>query len=212
MRSTLSDERRCTAKSKRSGERCKRAAIVGGSTCAMHGSSTRRAKKAAARRVAEVEAARAVATLGLPVDVSPTEALLEEVRWTAGHVQWLRGRVQELDELPRDDEGRHGLVWGETEHSVKVGGDDHGDKTVEKAAPSVWYELYTRERKHLVDVCAAALRAGVEERRVRIAEQQGDLIAEVIRRILADLRLTPAQAALVGEVVPRHLRAIGGVA
>lgn len=193
--------------------------------CRMHGGKTPGALAKGAARQAEEEARRAVATLGLAVDVSPAEALLEEVRWTAGHVAWLRARVQELEDralLIRPGEGEdpedigalgktsaHPLVWGQTEYSSKTGGEDWGTRTVEKAAPSIWYELYTRERKHLVDVCTAALRAGVEERRVQLAEQQGHLLAQVIRAILHDLGLTTTQQQLVATVVPKHLRAIG---
>lgn len=224
----MDPSRQCTATSKQSGQQCKRAATPGGKTCVMHGSGTKAARAAAARSRQRAEAERAVATLGLAVDVSPTEALLEEVRWTAGHVQWLRARVQELEERalmskPGDGEdpedigaldsrgtSPHPLVWGQTEYSSKTGGDDWGTKTTEKAAPNVWYQLYATERKHLVDVCAVALRAGVEERRIQIAEQQGQLFANALRAILGDLRLTPAQQQLVSTVVPRHLRAIAG--
>lgn len=156
-----------------------------------------------------------VVTLGLSVDVSPTEALLDEVRWTAGHVQWLRAKVAELGPLAEDAEAavadelryraRDPLVWGLTKSTTG----EHGADTY-AAAPSIWYVLYTKERDHLVVVCAAALRAGVEERRVRLAESQGELVAQVIRAILADLGLTDAQQALVGEVVPRHLRLLAG--
>ncbi len=84
----------------------------------------------------------------------------------------------------------------------------HG--TTHEAKPSIWYVLYENERKHLVQVCSAALKAGVEERLVRLAEQQGDLVAMVIRRILDDLDLTAEQQGRVGEVVPRHLRLVAG--
>lgn len=207
---------KCTAKNG-AGEPCGKWAVKGATVCASHGGRAPQVKAAAARRVEEQAAQAAVVTLGLPVDISPTEALLEEVRWTAGHVQWLRGKVQELEERPEvtiedadgnpvDVGGQHSLVWGVTRE--KSGGDDRG--TTQEAAPNVWYVLYERERKHLVQVAAAALRAGVEERRVRLAESQGELVATVIKRILAALNLTPEQAAQVPEIVPRELRMIAG--
>jgi hypothetical protein len=52
------------------------------------------------------------------------------------------------------------------------------------------------------------LKAGVEERQVKLAEAQGKLIEGFIRGVLADLHLSPAQAALVPTVVPRRLREI----
>ena len=52
------------------------------------------------------------------------------------------------------------------------------------------------------------LDAGVDERQIRIAESQALMIVGVIRAVLDELDLSPAQRAKVGEVVPRHLRAI----
>jgi hypothetical protein len=159
-------------------------------------------KAAAERRLAEKDAkeqmVKAVRTLGLPVDVDPGKALLDEIHWTAGHVAWLREKVQELE---ADD-----LVWGKTQHDDGVGPQGVVDVTTEKAAPSVWYELYMKEREHLAKVCALALRAGIEERKVKLAESQGALVADVIRRILAALGLTPEQQALVPQIVPEQLR------
>ena len=86
----------CTSHAKTTGKPCHNPPMTGQAVCRMHGGSAAQNRRAAARRVAEQQAAHAVQTLGLPVDISPTEALLEEVRWTAGHVQWLRARVQEL--------------------------------------------------------------------------------------------------------------------
>lgn len=197
---------RCTAKAKSTGVQCARYAIEGASTCRVHGSGSRKAKAAAARRVEEAKAAReaekAVTTLGLSRDVSPSEALLEEVRWTAGHVDWLRDRVREVE---RDE-----LVWGKTKVKDGFGPMGPSAETTEGATPSVWYDLYEKERKHLVVVCAAALRAGVDERRVRLAEAQGAQVAEVIRAILDDLGLTLEQQQKVGTVVPARLRLLAG--
>ena len=209
---------KCKATAKGTGQRCQAWAMAGSEVCRVHGGRAPQVKAAAARRLAAQAAEQAVRTLGLAADISPTEALLEEVRWTAGHVAWLRGRVQELAEEPThrrvtfdgEDEdlletpGQRGaLTWGTTK--VKTGGDDAG--TTQEAKPSIWYELYARERTHLIRVCDAAIRAGVEERRVRLAEQQGDLLALAVRRILEAFGL--ADDPRVPEVVPGVLREIG---
>lgn len=206
---------------------CGQPPITGTDACRFHGGSAPQVRRAAAVNAAEAEAARQVATLGLRLDVSPTDALLEEVQWTAGHVAWLRQRVQELgpqvDSIESNLDGseaqltsrhpnhaKHGLTWGTKQWTDKHT-DDGGETTsIEAAGPSVWYQLYAKERDHLVAVCSAALKAGVEERRVRLAEQQGDLVAEVIRRILDALNLTPEQQQLVPVVVPQQLRLIAG--
>jgi hypothetical protein len=143
---------------------------------------------------------------GGPIDTTPTEALLDTVKWTAGYVGWLReqvaGKPDEDGTAPRDDE----LVWGKTRE--KSGGEDWGSTF--EAKPSVWLQLLGEWSDRLVKVCDTAIRAGIEERRVRIAEQQGALVADVIRKVLDDLELTPEQAARAGEVVPRRLRLLAG--
>jgi hypothetical protein len=137
-------------------------------------------------------------TLGLPREIDPGQALLEEVWRTAGAVAWLEAKVHELGE---DD-----LVWGMTKR--KDGGDDRG--TTYEAKPSIWYELWVRERKHLTEVCDKTLRAGVEERTMRLAESFGQQIHGFLDGVFRDLHLSAAQQKLVPTVVPRHLRAIDG--
>ena len=83
----------------------------------------------------------------------------------------------------------------------------------------VLLELYECERRHLVAVTTAALSAGIEERRVQMAEQQGALVAGVISRALSGIlsrlielglaeELRAQLPVMVGEVVPRELRAL----
>jgi hypothetical protein len=153
-------------------------------------------RAAAERRLAERDALLALETFGLPRSVAPQDALLEEVHRTAGAVEWLGAVVAGLE---RDE-----VVWGLTR--VKDGGDDHG--STHEAGVNVWVKLWMEQRGHLVKVCAAAIAAGIEERRVRLAEGQGQLLATVIRNVLGDLALTAEQQALVATVVPRHLHAV----
>lgn len=193
----------CGAK-KRDGNPCGAPPIKGGKRCVRHGGKAPQVQAAAARRRAEAEVkeqmVKAVRTLGLPIDVDPGKALLDEIHWTAGHVAWLREKVQELE--------ADALVWGKTQTDQGTGPQGPVDVTTEKADPSVWYELYLKEREHLAKVCSLALRAGIEERKVKLAESQGLLVADVIRRILGALGLTPEQQLLVPEIVPRELRAL----
>ncbi len=169
---------------------------VGVGACKLHGGSSE--SHAVAARMEQ--ARRAVATYGLPREVDPAAALLEEVHRTAGHVAWLHQKVQEIDEAD--------LVWGVVEEVDKGSGEFTGTDTTSAAKPNIWLELYHRERKHLVDVTKAALAAGIAERQVRLAEQQGALIVGVLQRIFDDLNLTAEQQELIPTVVPRHLRAV----
>lgn len=198
--------RRCKARAKGTGDRCAKRAMEGQEVCGTHGGRAPAAKAKGQARAAEARAKAEVVKFGLQVAVSPSEALLDELRWTAGHVEYLRQKVQALTDTA--------LVQGVT----KVVDDPvKGRIQTIEAAESLWYTLYLKERRHLVEVAAAAVRAGVEERRIEIAEQQGLLVAGVVRRILdgvltalleRGLDPRPFWDSLTGEIVPREFRAI----
>lgn len=177
-------DRRCQATSKRSGEQCGKWAIKGLTVCRMHGGGTQRAKAAAARNVQLATAQAAVVTYGLDEDVDPLDALEAELRRTAGAVAYLQGLVQTLD--------APGLG-----QSTRASG----------RVPSVWVELYQRERKHLTEVAATCLRVGLEERRVALAEQTGAIVADLLRKVVVDLGHDPADENVRG-IVRRHLLAV----
>ncbi len=172
--------------------------------CPAHGGAAPQVKAAGQRRAAAELVRRATATYGLSVEVDPRDALLQEVHRTAGHVAWLAERVEAI--------AAEDLVWGKVEEVDLPPGENHdgGLRIKHASAPNAWLKLYQEERRHLADVCKTAIAAGIEERRVQLAEQQGAMLAWAIRAILADLDLTPAQQALVPSVVPRHLRAVAG--
>lgn len=189
---------RCTGHS-RQGRPCGNWPIRGLDKCRMHsGKRGAEAKADGERALQHRQAEQAVATYGLPRDVDPHTALAEEVARTAGHVAWLGAKIRELE----DDE----LVWGTTEQTDKGATEFPGTDTTSEAKPSVWVKLYQDERAHLTRVAKAAVDAGVEERRVQLAEQQGELIAKVIRGVLDDLGVGDRED--VPRVVRRHLTAV----
>lgn len=197
--------RRCWARSKKTQDQCGGVAMAGQNVCRYHGGAAAQSLKAGEQRVAEEKARALVETYGRKIETTATEALLDEVKYTAGHVAWLRERVREID-ADAEAGAENALVWGITRK--KSGGDDHG--VTEEAAPNIFLKLYQQERTHLVKVCSEAIRAGIEERRIKLAEQEGALVAQAIRAILGELDLTAEQQARVPEVVPRHLRALSG--
>lgn len=179
-------DRFCGAKKRQGEGNCRRPAGWGTShpgigRCKLHGGSTPDQVKHANGQ----KAAAAVVTFGLPREVNPQVALLEEVHRTAGIVAFL------------DRE----LAASTVEQLVG-----------ERAA---WVALHQAERAHAVKVAKAAIDAGIAEREVRLAEEQGHQIATVLRDVLADaMRWLLAQgiaADLLGrlqaEVVPGIVRA-----
>jgi hypothetical protein len=170
-----SQRRHCKARSKRSGKRCRAWAIKGGKVCVSHGGAAGQVRAKADERLAQAAASQAVARYGLPREVDPHSALLEELWRTNGYVAWL-----EL-ELGQDESRR---------------------------VEGVWPQRLLEERRHFHGVARDCIRAGIEERRVTLAEQQGALLAQVIRGVLSDLGVLDRRE--VPSVVRKHLALVSG--
>lgn len=199
MESAPTGKPKCTGR-RTNGEPCTKWPMKGQKVCRNHGGASPQARAAAEARIQVAEAAKAVKTFGLPREVDPRDALLEEVHRTAGAVAWLHEQVQAL----RTED----VVWGVTEEVTKDAGEFPGVDTTRAAKVNVWVELWRLERAHLVKVCKEAIGAGLEERRVKLAEQQGAMLAGVIKAILGDLDLSPDQQVKAARVVPMRLRSV----
>ena len=184
----------------RSGGQCGRPAgwgtdHRGTGRCRLHGGATPNHQLAHQRD----QARQAVETLGLPVDVDPHTALLDEVHRTAGHVDWLGEVVAQLD--------REQLVHGTT-RAVRF--PDGGRLVEARAGANVWVRLYQAERAHLVRVSKAAIDTGVAERQVALAEQQAAMLAQAVAAILVDVGLDPADEHVRAAVRHRLAQAAAG--
>lgn len=202
---------RCSAHT-RKGKPCGQPAMSGQTVCKMHGGMAPQSLAAAERRALERDAIKSLESFGVPVVVDPHTALLQELHRTAGAVQWLGAIVADLEQSD--------ISWGKTRD--KTGGEDAG--TTHEAGRNVWVVLWQDERKHLTSVASACARAGIEERRVTLAEEQGRMLAGVIQRILTGLFdalvaelgehvaarvvFESAWPQLVGQIVPAELRAV----
>lgn len=162
--------------------------------CRKHGGKAPQSLAAVERRRQERRALLAAETFGLPVERDPHTALLEELYRTVGAVEWLGAVVSDLD--------RSEVTWGKTETLDKQASDFPGTDTKHAASVNVWVELWQRERKHLVAVSKACIDAGIEERRVRLAESQGVMLATVIRSVVG--ALYEALVAAIGEHAASH--------
>lgn len=189
---------RCKAH-RRDGDQCGSFAVKDSTVCRMHGGTSPLAKAGAKRRRQERKAAETARLFAVPADVSPSQALIELVQWTAGEVNYWRAEVQQVA-----DHDPAKLTAGLTK-IVETG--DTKQRTVE-TTPHIAYKMLTGAQDRLERYATAALRAGVEERRVRLAEDQGAEVAGVIRRILERLDLLEWQAELVPVIVPEELRAL----
>lgn len=169
--------RKCRGHSKRDGVHCGDWAAKGSDVCRRHGAAAPQVKAAAQRRLAEAKAEKALATYGTPVEVEPHAALMKVLHLTAGHVEWLATLIAGLDHGEEEtDDGRR-LRSGLRQFS-------HGKGAWET---SVWVDMYRDERRLLAQVAKDCISAGIEERRVRVAEQQAELIAKAFREFAVAL-------------------------
>lgn len=175
---------------------CTQRPMTGQEICYTHGGAAKQNRQAAARRRAEQEARQIMATFGdEPTTTDPVEGLHLAICWARTHMDWLRRQVQRL--YP------DAVVFGD--HKVTES-DTKGLTLEQRAEVHAWVKLYNEERDRFVNYCAKAISAGLAEREVRLEEERGALIAEIIRAILADLELTPEQQEQALTVVPQHLR------
>jgi hypothetical protein len=186
-------KRQCVATSTRSGERCRKAPVRGATVCATHGGSVGRVKAAAARRVAEADAAAAAGKYGAPVQTTAGEALRDELERTAGIVSWLTGRVQALDEAD--------LTWGTEKQVVRQAGQGAtaGQPAVEitkSGRPHVYVAMLERERHHLAGVAAEMARIGIEAHMARETERAGSRILAVLEAYALALGHDPRDLAV----------------
>lgn len=192
--------RRCKAKSSKTGKPCQRWAVTGADICPAHGAGAPQVKARIERDKAEREARLAVELWGGRSDVHPAEALLELTQRKALEVEFWRARVHAIQQ---DDEPA--LTWSTTKE--KLGGEDRG--TTKEAKPHVALQLLHKAEAQLAEFAAAALKAGVDERLVRVAESTAGQFRHVIERVLTDARLgITTDQATRDSVVSDALRAV----
>jgi hypothetical protein len=180
----------------RRGKACTKSPMHGQQVCDTHGGKAPRAKAAAEVRLVQAQVATLAASLADPVDGEdrdPGEIIYDSIRVQTRLVAYFWQRVCALD--PR------ALIWGKTKE--KIGGDDGGITFEPKA--HAWFVLWrdaVRERDRL---CIEAIRVGLEQRRVELAERDEMRWMRFLDGLLTDFGLDP-NAPATAEVVERHLR------
>jgi hypothetical protein len=185
---------RCKGK-RPDGSQCQAYPVRGALVCSVHGG---RAPQVAAK--AKVRAELQSWGLDAPT-VDPGETLLRLVSQSAARAE--RYARELFDKLADDEDGalRKALVadvW-----IVDLEGEAHKAGEYVRALA----KLEADERDRCANFCRIAIAAGLAERQVRLAERQGQMIAEVLRTVMGDpeLGLSEAQKAALPAVARRAL-------
>lgn len=175
--------------------------------CTYHGGNTPAGKKSAARTSGQAFIERYKADVTLfggdksKIDITPEQAILEEVRRSVAMVRFLEEAIAkwQYNSGAEPEAGLGGLPQL-VDETMK----GNASFTDERE----WLLLYRAEREHMVKVARMAIDAGIAERLVTIAEDQGRTLAIAIRMVLDALDLTPDQVDRVPIVVPPILRQV----
>jgi len=160
---------------------------LGVGRCSTHGGGSKHENTKGAWILAH-EIARAL-------NVSPWEALLGEVRRTAGMVAWLDAKVAEA---PNDDS-----LLDMTRPST--------DRETGESIPGGygrWVEMRDKQRQHLARVSKMALDAGVAQQMVTQFALQGEAVAQLMLRVLVGLSLDEDRMALATSMMRSELLAL----
>jgi hypothetical protein len=148
---------------------------------------------------------------GHTTHVDPGEILLRLLSQSAWRVQKysaLLARAYEAAEAGEsfDEDVRKAKVGALI--GYRFGVDREGNRFPIEEAIRGLVQLEAQERQFARDTATKAIAAGLAERQVRIVEQQGALIVEMLRRVEAALDLSPEQQVRYTAVVGRELRAL----
>lgn len=208
----------CGAKKRQGSGTCARPAgwgtdHAGAGRCKLHGGST----PGQVVKAREEQARAAMVTYGHPVDVeSGSDSLWEELRYTAGHVEWLRLQIQALPPeaitwgvSKRKSEGVAALSVEATEEGVDLDlVPSVGVETTESAGVHALVKLYLEERKHKVEVAATIVKIGLDERRVRLEEEKGALLVVGLQWLFTELGLSAKKLELANQLAITMLRSL----
>lgn len=198
----------------RSGDKhfCVNYPVDGTTVCRKHGAAAPQVRSKALEVVQAAELRRQATKIGVPLDVNEAEGMMSLVREAAGNVEFYRQLVQELpthpgdDEFGVDDEGNATYVRGTTGiygRTYHVSGIPTGE-----AKPHILVVLYNEERDRLSSYCQAALKAGIEERRVQLAERDAKELFAGIGKAITKAKLTPEQSEVFRVELAAHLRSL----
>lgn len=129
--------------------------------------------------------------MGVALDVEPHEALLQCVRLTAGEVVYCNQMIAEL--APDEAVGHPLEIVNREGYTSEEGQVSYEERREKVPMMNIWIRTRAAALERLAKFAKMALDAGVDERRVRLAEGFTGVLAPVLREFMEQLELTPEQ-------------------
>jgi len=193
---------RCIGHRNSDGGPCMKWPVRGGpGVCGTHGARAPQVQAKTEQRKALVKVEREAARLGGSIDANPIDVLLEQVREAAANVEVLREWISE--HLQVGVGGESSIVEAQRVIEGEYGA------TVVPATAHIMVTLYNQERDRLVKYARLCLDAGVEERRVQLAELQGRRLSEVVKAAVEALNPSDEGRATAFKAAGDAMRRIG---
>lgn len=209
----------CTRQRTKKRGDCHNIAVSGTDVCLNHGGQSLDVLKAKGAANKAMTAFSALA--GVPT-VEPGRAVLAmlQMSWLRLHLYaglleaQLAAQGGTADDVPADlddvdpsDPAADGPITGGLIGHTYAPAKGGEGRVVTGEAPRALVVLEAAERDRIVRYAKVAHDMGIAEREVKLAEQQGQLLARVITQVLGDLELSPVQQAKAPSVIRTRLRA-----
>lgn len=202
----------CGAQTKTPNKRCGRPAgwgtgHPGVGKCKLHGGASPQAEVSGALQLARHEAV----VMGVPIDDrDPWTWLKRCIAIAGGELEYASAMVAQLT----PDEVVGPVVTSHTRPAKRDRGADHQTKTVTEVRHGppelhVWIKVRAGALDRCAQLSVMAIRAGLAEREVRLAEEAGQALADLLRGVLGDLGV-PLNDPRTREVVTRRLALLPG--
>lgn len=194
-------DQRCGAKNKHGGGTCKRRAgagtdHLGEGRCSKHGGSSPSGKKAAA---VELVAKEAIAFgLGDIEEIHPHDVVEQLVWMSWGQVKFCRDKVIALG-------GDQYVVRPLAESMSHGPGGSHTEDLMGQEQLHIWIRTLQQAMDRAFKMSEAAIKLGVEERKVTMVETLVMDLGQALRAVFAGLGLDTRQKELAPMLMRQHL-------
>lgn len=183
--------------------------------CRTHGANLPVVAAAGERRLALMTAQGEIADLMRECDIPeqhPIDGLLEVVRVSGSMMRLLTIKVGELQEDPETREVVEETGKGQLKLRLVTDGDAFwGYDKDSQMTPHIYVQLLKIWTERYERACATCLSAGIEERRIRLAEDTADTFFTALSKALSTVDMAPDMRKALNAALANELRVTSNI-